>query len=38
MILKSLNFENDRTQRMCGKPRFIDVLEGVKLNKTALTA
>ena len=24
-------FENDRTQRICGKPRFIEVLEGVKL-------
>ena len=28
-------FENDRIQRIRCKPRFIEVLEGVKLNKTA---
>ena len=31
-------FENDRTQRIRGMPRFIEVLEGVKINKTAVTA
>ena len=30
-------FENDRTQRIRGKPRFIEVLEGVKLATAAST-
>ena len=30
-------FENDRTQRIRGKPRFIEVLEGVKLAKADST-
>ena len=33
-----VTFEKDNTQRIRGKPRFIEVLEGVKLNETAVTA
>ena len=31
-------FENDFIRQTRGKPRFIEVLEGVKLNETAVTA
>ena len=33
-----VTFEDHSTQQICGKPRFIEVLEGVRLSKASVTA